>query len=147
MEQGNNATRRKDESGSIWDEAEVIASYTRRQALEDGVLVDVSQTAQECGFKHPVAVTARVWAEVIEPDEQARAEGQSETGRLWDVLWMLRNAVQRAVVEKGDALRDEVRYGVLIGAGAKRSEKRLRAVCRPGDEGEPVITIMMPNED
>jgi hypothetical protein len=24
---------------------------------------------------------------------------------------------------------------------------RLKAVCGPGDEGEPVITVMMPDED
>jgi hypothetical protein len=24
---------------------------------------------------------------------------------------------------------------------------RLKAVCGPGDQGEPVITVMMPNED
>ena len=34
---------------------EVIHSYTRQQAIEDGVLVDVSSTpeAKEAGFKAP----------------------------------------------------------------------------------------------
>ena len=37
----------------------VISTYTRAQAIEDGVLVDVGSTAQEAGFKWPVALTCR----------------------------------------------------------------------------------------
>jgi hypothetical protein len=33
----------------FWDDAEVIYAYTRAQALEDGVLVDVSEMAKEAG--------------------------------------------------------------------------------------------------
>ena len=63
---------------------EVIFSYTRAQAIADGVLMDVSELAQESGFRFPVAVTAGVWAECVAvPDG---VEGQDETGRLWDVL-------------------------------------------------------------
>src|SRR4051812_27741843 len=36
---------------------EVIFAYTRKQAIEDGVLVDVTETAKEAGFKIPVALT------------------------------------------------------------------------------------------
>lgn len=35
----------------------VIHSYTRSQAIDDGVLVDVTATAQEAGFKVPTALT------------------------------------------------------------------------------------------
>jgi hypothetical protein len=45
---------------------EVISSYSRRDALEDGVLVDVSEFAKEAGFKWPLAVTRGVWA-ILEP--------------------------------------------------------------------------------
>src|SRR6185437_8267129 len=40
---------------------EVIYSYTRAQAIADGVLVDVSETAKEAGFKYPVALTRMVF--------------------------------------------------------------------------------------
>ena len=39
----------------------VISVYTRAQAIGDGILVDVSETAREAGFKIPVAVTRTVW--------------------------------------------------------------------------------------
>ena len=71
----------------------VIFSYTRAQAIADGVLVDASELAKEAGFRFPVAVTAGVWAECVAvPDGVA---GQDETGRLWDVLNVLRFAIQR----------------------------------------------------
>lgn len=40
---------------------EVIYSYTRAQALEDGELVDVTETAREAGFKLPFAVSRALW--------------------------------------------------------------------------------------
>ena len=38
-----------------------ISTYTRAQAIEDGFLVDVSETPREAGFKIPVALTRTVW--------------------------------------------------------------------------------------
>ena len=35
----------------------VIYTYTRAQAIEDGVLVDVSTLAAEAGIRYPTAVT------------------------------------------------------------------------------------------
>ena len=53
---------------------EPIASYSRRQAIEDGVLVDLTQpetvrAVREAGFKWPVAMTATAFAATIcEPE-------------------------------------------------------------------------------
>ncbi len=38
-----------------------ISAYSRAQAIEDGILVDVSDTAREAGFNIPVAITRTVW--------------------------------------------------------------------------------------
>ena len=35
----------------------VIFTFTRNQAIDDGVLVDGTQTAREAGFRIPVAIT------------------------------------------------------------------------------------------
>ena len=75
----------------------VIYAYTRAQAIADGVLVDVSKLAREAGFKIPVAVTAGVWAECVAVPKGILC--QDETGRLWDVLMMLRHAI--ATSERG----------------------------------------------
>ena len=49
----------------FWDDAEVIYTYTRAQALEDGVLVDVSEMAKEAGVRFPVALTATVYGKYV----------------------------------------------------------------------------------
>ena len=61
----------------LFEGADVIASYSCADAIADGILVDVSEMARECGMLHLAAVTERVWSEVIEPSESARKEGQS----------------------------------------------------------------------
>lgn len=43
----------KENEAGFWDEAEVISSYTRRQAIEDGVLVAIDEWATEAGFRFP----------------------------------------------------------------------------------------------
>ncbi|MCF5089180.1 hypothetical protein GIW57_03195 [Stenotrophomonas sp. PA-6-5C] len=40
----------------MFEPSDLIHSYTRAQAIEDGVLVDVSDVAKEAGFKLPVAI-------------------------------------------------------------------------------------------
>ncbi|MHB8927782.1 MAG: DUF6573 family protein [Bacillota bacterium] len=124
--------------------ADLIFTYTRAQAIEDGVLVDVTSTAKEAGFKIPVAVTQRVWVQVVTPDEDACRASESETGRLCDVLMMLHFAI-RYLPDAGD--REEVHYSLLSTKEGKPRKVTLKALCGPGDHGEPVVTIMFPEED
>ena len=45
-------------NGSESPFGEIIFSYTRAQAIADRVLVDVTPTALEAGFRFPVAATS-----------------------------------------------------------------------------------------
>lgn len=119
----------------------VISRYTRAQAVEDGFLVDVSEMAREAGIKYPVALTRAVWDEYVTPDPRSKKYGQSEAGRLWDTLWMFSIAARRS---KGSVFLYRVIY---ILKEKQRRTIALKAHCGPGDEGEPVITIMKPDED
>src|SRR4051812_6506497 len=77
------------------DDGFLIHCHSRAQMLADAELVDVSEVARLAGFIVPVALTRAAWAECVEwVDEaaQAKSPGQSEAGRLWDVLWMARVA-------------------------------------------------------
>jgi hypothetical protein len=129
------------EEKGFWDDAEVIYAYTRAQALEDGVLVDVSAMAKEAGIKLPVALTSTVWGQYVEVPEGVTC--QDESGRLWDILWMFRCSAAKF---SGDTLQFKLHV---------RNDNRpgtpplviLRAVVGPGDDAEPVITIMLPEED
>ena len=126
---------------TIFTAEDIIDVYTRAQAIEDGVLVDVSDTAKEAGIKYPTAMTQAVWCEVVEPDDIAKSHGESEQGRLWDVLWMLRVAI------KAGAQGDTIRYYLIATKDGRQHKVELKAICGPGDTIEPVITIMLPNED
>ena len=44
---------------------EVISTYSRAQAIEDGVLVDAGEMATEVGFRIPVALTAAAWSDCV----------------------------------------------------------------------------------
>ena len=122
---------------------EIIHSYTRAQALEDGVLVDVSTTAREAGITFPLAVTARVWSDLVTPDPRAVAWGQSVEGRLWDLMSMLRFTI-RASRGGGQVLYFRC---IFVLKERQRRTVTLKAVCGPGDDAEPTITVMFPEED
>ena len=119
----------------------IIYQYTRAQALEDGVLIDVSEIAAESGFKYPTAVTAAVWNDYISWDDNERAY-QDEAGRLWDVVYMASIQLYRY---KGS----EAYYNFYSIPRGKMKAKlaKLKMVISAGDTPEPVITIMLPTED
>lgn len=51
-------------SGDIRDVfGDVIFRYPRAEAIRDGVLIDVTETAQEMGMRYPVALTADAWTQ------------------------------------------------------------------------------------
>lgn len=122
----------------------VISTYTRRQAIADGVLIDVTPTAREAGFRYPVAVTCGVWAECIAVP--AGVEWQDEAGRLWDVLSMLVFASRQSTPEP----LSEIRYKLHVQNDDRDGVPplvELVAVCGPDDDGSPCVTIMLPGED
>lgn len=43
----------------------VISVYTRAQALDNGVLIDVGPMAREAGFCWPVVITAAAWMDRV----------------------------------------------------------------------------------
>ena len=123
---------------------DVIHAYTRADAIRDGVLVELpAKICNEAGIVVPIAVTTGVWS-LVAPDNIEEMPCQSVEGRLWDLLWMFRAAIQAG---NGDVNR--IRYDVLflMKPAAEPELVTLIAVCGPGDQGEPVITIMLPGDD
>jgi hypothetical protein len=128
---------------NLIEDAPVIFSYTRAQAIEDGVLVDLTEWAKETGFKIPVACTSTVWNQYIVPPSGTKELGQSERGRAHDLLWMLYSTIRGA--GKGD---DRLLFKTIFLQAPRRHETvTLKAICGPGDRGEPVLTIMLIDED
>lgn len=129
------------QSGS--DFGPVIYSYTRAQAVADGVQVEVTKTALEAGISFPVFLTRGVFDRYVTVPEGVTA--QDEAGRLWDVVWMLRFAILRS---RPGVQRIPVALYVRNDDRAARLVK-LIATCGPLDldEPQPAITVMLPDED
>lgn len=129
----------------MFEATDLIFSYTRAQAIADGVLIDVRERAREAGFRIPVAVTAAAWAACVEWPETEPAI-QNESGRLWDLVFTAAMAARQAA-RRGDGGR--ITFALLVvprGAQVPRPTD-LALHIGPGDQGEPVITIMEPGED
>jgi hypothetical protein len=136
-----------------------IASYSRKQAIEDGVLVDLTadgetkQLCLEAGFKLPVAMTATAFHDTVLAGTTETPEGefvfpgsQSCKGRLWDVLMVLRFSI-RAANAHGDT--DRVNFKVSVDQHGDGKHETVKLWCQigPGDSGEPVLTVMLEGED
>ena len=122
---------------------DVIYSYTRSQAVADGLQVEVSKVAEEAGIRFPVFLTRAVYdAYVTVPPEVA---GQDEAGRLWDVVWLLRFAIRKAQTGQ-----DRLPFALYVRNDNHRPRLvKLVAMCGPLDidDPAPAITVMMPDED
>jgi hypothetical protein len=138
---------------------EVIATYSRAQAIADGVLVSLNDPSftfrpglnicAEAGIKYPVAMTIAAFAKTVSELDTPLPPCQDISGRLWDVLTMFRLAAKRG----GEEIRFPVTVVNWVCVGGKRIDRTkreaviLKAICGPGDSGEPVITILLPDED
>lgn len=144
------ASNADDEGENFWGEP--ISVYTRRQAIEDGVLVQLSgpgyegdaaipALVAEAGIKFPVAMTVSAFTTLCIPSQKAEEKGESLIGRLWDVLFVFREYAKRI---SGGRLTYKI---VCTDSDGKAKTHEILAVCSPGDDAEPVITLMFPWED
>lgn len=119
-------------------DAEMIFKYTRKEAIEDGVLVDVSSAAREAGICYPVAVTHAVF-DIL---NDTASPGQDLKGRMWDMFMIFKIHIR-------GTSGDEIHFAPLFLKGGSLEPKPVSmwAKCGPGDTAEPVITIMMEGED
>ena len=149
----------------------VISRYTRQQAIEDGILVDCEQgdlkgMAKEAGLDWPVAMTTAAFEAAVWPiargefdpafakkDNFLKHRWQDIKGRYWDVVYMLRVAIDALVRRNATLPRAEgntqLIFGVHVVQPGKRGAPlmRLKSVAGPADDGSPCLTIMLPEED
>ena len=121
----------------------VVYAYTRKQAVADGVQVEVTKTAKEAGISFPVFLTRTVFDAYVAVPEGV--SGQDEAGRLWDIVWMLRFAILRS-----RSHTDRVPVALYVRNDNRRAKLvKLIAQCGPldMDDAQPAITVMMPDED
>ncbi len=114
---------------------EPVFSYTRAQAIQDGVLADLTPVeSMKQHWKFPIACTSAVWS-IIE--QALKREGQDLCGICHDISTMAKCGFKR---EPGSNI---TYFKVFIAGG----EHTLKLNIGPGDTPEPVLTLMLPNED
>lgn len=115
------------------ENADLIYSYTRAEAIDDGVLIDVTKWSRPRGFRFPVAFSAAAYYEVV-----TKGEGKTEEERIDHPLTHLLHVITAA-----KRVTDRVTFGLM------NAEEfvDLYAVLSPGDDMEPVITVMLIGED
>ena len=138
---------------------DIISSYSRAQAIEDGILVNLNDPSftfrpnlnicAEVGIKFPVAMTIAAFAKTVQAIGEPLPTHNDLSGRMWDVLYMFKLAARQGGTE--------IHYRVSVTNWVRVNGKRinrtkqetvtLKAVCGPGDDASPVITIMLPDED
>lgn len=122
-----------------------ISCYSRANSIADGVLIELDpQTVKESGIRFPVAMTAAAYAHCVAMNPKAERALNDVSGRLWDVLWMLRNACRNAA---GETLFFTVYAVTPDSRGIKPRTVRLKCACGPNDDLTPCLTVMFPEED
>jgi len=119
---------------------DVIFRYTRKQAIEDGVLVDITEAAKDAGIKYPVAITSTAFFGYVALDPMP--PGQDLKGRLWDLIWMFSVAMRRT---SGSEVHFQILF--VMPDSPEPREVTLKAIWGPGDDPTPVLTIMRMDED
>lgn len=69
-----------------FSDSPIIFRYTRADALADGVLIDITPTAQSYGFKLPFAISDALYHGYLMPSEGLEGQGQSLGGRMHYLL-------------------------------------------------------------
>ena len=134
---------------SPFSQDEIIFAYTRADAISDGVLVELPEDlCRNAGIVVPVAVTRAIWDEYLAPEYLPELFGQDVPGRIWDLLWMFSCSARQSCHTSLVFFKTEfVTYNEENPAGSSKTLATFKAFCGPGDEGEPVLTIMLPEEE
>ena len=118
------------------------------QAIEDGFLIDVTQMADDVGLEWPAAMTVAARAECAAWSHAGNHRDSSHyrSFRLWDVLSIAAAAVRSTGVAKPHLLIDLQRMP-SDEHGTKNQKLALKLIFDPNDNGEPVVIIMLPEQD
>jgi hypothetical protein len=136
-----------------FDGFELIHSYTRAQALADGVLVEL-RLAKRYGFKVPVAITSAAFGAAIDwnlmdPEVQTMV-AQREAAVLMAALRTAQEGMRAHREGQGPEPGNRIDFVVdcLTNDGsAQHKQVPMYMLIGPGDNAEPVGTIMLPGED
>ena len=124
---------------------DVIHRYTRAQAIDDGMLIDFTDPESDTGdvcrqyYKFPIACTSAVF-DIMQKAVENPRYCQDYAGILHDMLFM--SKVMKRKLDESTVI-----FRVIIAGAGRQRNYDFKLQVGPGDNGEPVITIMLPSED
>lgn len=133
----------------MFTDAPIIDIVTRQDLIDDGELIVISEEiTKDAGIKYPTAVTTAVYALL---EDAPRHEDFK--GRAFDMVNMFRLAVKGHITSRirSTGTGQEMLYVFILNdsswSGGDAKEVAIKAVVGPGDNLEPVLTFMLPDED
>jgi hypothetical protein len=120
----------------MFTENDIISVYTRQDAIEDGILTDLTALFPEEAklYRFPVACTESVWLMI----ETAVDKKQGDLkGIVWNLLYMSQKGIVKKLSES--TMLFQLRIG--------RKNHTLKVTVGGGDNLEPVVTILMEGEE
>jgi len=143
-------TKKGADAGGIFEGYDLIHVYSRADAIEDGMLLDVTTVARDMGFRYPTAITHAAWHDCVawnDADSERKGIVQDENQRVRHILARLLIAIRTSGFKDEDRIFFNVVRVQCDGASKEPQAVMLMSVCGPGDTAEPVITISFPGED
>ena len=116
---------------------DIIFAYTRKMAIDDGVLIDATEAAQLCGFKVPMAITIAAWVRCV----TGNGRNVSADVAHRRLLLLLSDTWKACRNANGNRVRFTYRPAF------KNESVTLILHIGPGDTAAPVCTLMEPDDD
>ncbi|MDA3960663.1 MAG: hypothetical protein PF961_07720 [Planctomycetota bacterium] len=118
---------------------DIVSSYSRAEAIADGVLVDLSAIARQTPLRFPVAITNSAHESACVPTSATDLQIAQRA---------VIHSMLLAIAHPGSRQTDQIRFAVsVLAPDDTRREVSLTARIGPGDDPSPVITIMLDGED
>lgn len=113
----------------------------RQQAIQAGILIDVSLDAQKLGLTFPVTVTKPLWEYGIAPSESLAEEEKVQ--RLRDVLMAFRLRIASQAT-----LSPLIDFPAMLALppGDVPKPVPLFALIQPDEQNQAMATLLLPNE-
>lgn len=130
-------------NSKIFEDTDVIYTYTRKQAIEDGYQVEVTGDVTKQFLKYRVFMTEGVF-ETIQRAVNNEKYCNDFDGILHDIVWMAYLKI-KMMADRGT---DTVYFKVIItGAGRKKYYNMVLQIGATDiDDPTPAFTIMFPED-
>ena len=119
-------------------------SGSRVEAIEEGLLMDISQVGTRIGFRWHVAITRDAWNQTVKWNrlDSKRAVYLAQRRRLIDMLRVCARKI-RDTSPESSRMAFSVKRIPFDGSSDIPVRVELEMVAHLGDEGEPVLTITL----